>query len=163
MLSQLWLLDPVEAWQPAGSELGRLSKAPKHQLADPGLAARLLDLSEPEFEPGRRGAPLLGRFFDHLVTMSVQSYAIVSEARVRYFRAPTGDRDVDVIVEARGRVVAIEVKLARTVDDHDVRHLLWLRERLGDRFADGIVVTTGTHAYRRKDGIGVVPAALLGP
>jgi hypothetical protein len=28
---------------------------------------------------------------------------------------------------------------------------------------DAIVVTTGTDAYRRPDGIGVVPAALLGP
>jgi len=163
ILSQLWLLDPVEAWQPAGSELGRLAKAPKHQLADPALAARLLGLTEVDFVPGGRGARMLGHLFDHLVTMSVQAYAVIPEARVHYFRAPSGDHEVDIVVERGDQVVAIEVKLTRAADDHDVRHLLWLRERLGDRFADGIVVTTGTHAYRRSDGIGVVPAALLGP
>jgi hypothetical protein len=44
-----------------------------------------------------------------------------------------------------------------------VRHLLWLRERLPDLVADLVVVTTGTTAYRRRDGVAVVPLALLGP
>jgi len=34
---------------------------------------------------------------------------------------------------------------------------------MGADLLDAIVVTTGTEAYRRKDGIGIVPAALLGP
>ena len=58
--------------------------------------------------------------------------------------------------------MAIEVKLARTVTDEPVRHLLWLSERLGDDLLDAVVVTTGPEAYRRRDGIAVVPAALLG-
>ena len=45
----------------------------------------------------------------------------------------------------------------------DTRHLLWLRERLGERLADAVVVTTGRHAYRDEDDVAVVPAALLGP
>jgi uncharacterized protein len=44
-----------------------------------------------------------------------------------------------------------------------VRHLLWLQKELGDDLADAVVVTTGQMAYRRPDGIAVVPAALLGP
>jgi hypothetical protein len=44
-----------------------------------------------------------------------------------------------------------------------VRHLRWLRESLGNSLADAIVITTGPAAYRRPDGIAVVPAALLGP
>jgi hypothetical protein len=59
--------------------------------------------------------------------------------------------------------VAIEVKLSQTVDDRDVRHLLWLRGRIGEDLLDAVVVTTGTDAYRRADGVAVVPAALLGP
>lgn len=71
---------------------------------------------------------------------------------------------MDLIVErADGRVVAIEVKLARDVDDRDTRHLRWLAERIGDELLDAIVVSTGDEAYRRPDGVGVVPAALLGP
>jgi len=60
-------------------------------------------------------------------------------------------------------VIALEVKLSATVDDADVRHLHWLREKLGPDLIDALVITTGADAYRRADGIGVVPAALLGP
>ena len=66
-------------------------------------------------------------------------------------------------MRADQRVVAIEVKLGRTIGDDDVRHLRWLREQLGDDLLDAVVVTTGPDAYRRRDGIVVVPAALLGP
>jgi uncharacterized protein len=44
-----------------------------------------------------------------------------------------------------------------------VKHLRWLQEQLGPDLLDAMVVTTGTHAYRRPDGVAVVPAALLGP
>jgi hypothetical protein len=60
-------------------------------------------------------------------------------------------------------VVAIEVKLAATVTDHDVRHLHWLQDQIGPRMADHLIITTGDFAYRRPDGIAVVPLALLGP
>lgn len=169
VLTQLWMLDPVEAWHPVGYELGRVAKAPKHHLADPALAARLMDLDESELLAARAHAMLgpqqgaaLGRLFEGLVTLSVQSYAQAAEARVWHFRDQNGTREVDLIVEARGRVVAIEVKLAASVSDSDVKHLRWLKERIGDRLADAIVVTTGERAYRRKDGIAVVPLALLG-
>lgn len=42
VLSQLWLLDPVPGWTLSHSSLTRLASAPKHHLADPALAARLL-------------------------------------------------------------------------------------------------------------------------
>ncbi len=46
--------------------------------------------------------------------------------------------------------------------DADVRHLRWLRDQLPDTVVDLLVITTGTHAYRRRDDIAVVPLALLG-
>lgn len=44
VLSSLWLLDPVSAWSPGGGVFTRLGSTPKHHLADPALAARLLGL-----------------------------------------------------------------------------------------------------------------------
>jgi uncharacterized protein len=41
--------------------------------------------------------------------------------------------------------------------------LRWLRMQIRDDLLDAIVISTGNVAYRRQDGIGVVPAALLGP
>lgn len=64
-------------------------------------------------------------------------------------------------------MVGLEVRLSQEVADRDVVHLHWLRQqlgqRLGDRLADTAVITSGRVAYRRRDGIAVVPAALLGP
>lgn len=60
-------------------------------------------------------------------------------------------------------MVAIEVKLGGSVEDADARHLLWLRGQIGDDLLESVVVTTGRDAYRRRDGIVVVPAALVGP
>lgn len=170
-LERLWILDSLPAWLPTASHLRRLGSAPRHHLADPALAARLLGVDTGALlDAGRTGpltprdGTLLGQLFESLVTLDVRVYAQAAEARVGHLRTHGGEHEVDLIVE-RGdhRVLAVEVKLARVVRDQDVRHLQWLRDQLGERALDAIVVTTGRDAYRRPDGIGVVPAALLGP
>ena len=55
-----------------------------------------------------------------------------------------------------------QVKLSAGVDREDTKHIRWLRDQLGDRFLDGLVISTGAEAYRDQDGIAVVPLALLG-
>jgi predicted AAA+ superfamily ATPase len=67
------------------------------------------------------------------------------------------------VVERGPSILAIEVKLGQTPEERDVRHLRWLRENMGENVVDTLVITTGPAAYRRSDGIAVVPAALLGP
>lgn len=169
-LERIWILDPLMAWAPTNNRLSRLVAAPKHHLADPALAARLLGIDAAALLRGdrpdvvQRDGSLLGALFESLVTLSVRVFGQAAEARVLHFRTKGGEREIDLVaVRGDERVVAIEVKLSQTVADADVRHLLWLREQLGDDFLDGVVVTTGQHAYRRRDGIAVVPLALLGP
>lgn len=60
-------------------------------------------------------------------------------------------------------MLAIEVKLGATVKDNDATHLNWLDQQLGDDLLDKVIITTGPEAYRRRDGVAVVPASLLGP
>jgi uncharacterized protein len=171
VLERLWVLDPLEAWLPTRNRIARLSSPPKHQLADPALAARLIGVDADALLEGRdvgppvpRDGTLLGALFESLVTLSVRTYAQAAEATVKHLRTAGGKREIDLIVErADGRVVAIEVKLARDVKDGDSGHLRWLADRIGDELLDAVVVTTGAEAYRRADGIAVVPAALLGP
>ncbi|HVM18001.1 MAG TPA: DUF4143 domain-containing protein [Gaiellaceae bacterium] len=169
-LERLWIVDPVLAWLPSRSHISRLASPPKHQLADPALAARLLGVdaaalldAAPVSPAIPRDGTLLGALFESLVTLSVRVYAQYSEATVKHLRTIKGDHEVDLIVErADGRVVAIEVKLGRRVDDRDTRHLHWLAKRIGDDLLDSVIITTGQSAYRREDGVAVVPAALLG-
>ena len=171
VLERLWLLDPVPGWAPSRNRIHRLALAPKHHLADPALAAVLLGLDAGALMAGEAGGPdlprdgsLLGHLFESLVTLSVQGYAQSADARVGHLRTKGGREEVDLIVERRDqRVLGLEVKLAAQVTDDDVRHLRWLQTRLQDELLDAVVLTTGRAAYRRPDGIAVVPAVLLGP
>ena len=149
----------------------RLAQRPKHHLADTALAARLLRATERTLlsdggAPGDvlpRDGTLLEALFESLVTLSVKTYAQNAQAQVFHLRTDA-QREVDLIVEGEDqRVVALEVNLDGEVGVDDVKHLHWLRAMIGDRLADAAVVTTGQFAYRRPDGIAVVPAALLGP
>ncbi len=169
-LERLWLLDPVRAWLPSRNQIARLTRPDKHQLADPALAASLLGVTAEALLEGDdagmeipRDGTLLGHLFESLVTQSIRVYAQAREAEVRHLRTKNGRHEVDlIVVRPDQRVVALEVKLARTVSDDDVRHLRWLRGEIGDDLLDAAVITTGAHAYRREDGIAVVPAALMG-
>lgn len=110
-----------------------------------------------------RNGTLLGALFESLVTLSVRVHADPAQATASH-RTHRGDHEVDLILTGNdGAVVAIEVKLGAVPEDHDVRHLHWLRGRLGDDLVEAAIVTTGTTAYRRPDGIAVIPAGLLGP
>ncbi len=170
VLSQLWLLDPVPGWVPNRNHLRRLTQAPKHHLADPALAAHLLGIDAGALLRGQSAGPdiprdgtLLGALFESLVTLSARVYAQAHEATVHHLRSRDGDHEVDLIIERRDqRVVALEVKLDGVPGSGDVRHLLWLQELLGDDLLDAAFITAGTHAYRRPDGIAVIPAALFG-
>jgi len=171
VLTQLWLLDEVPAWTGGRNHLLALGQAPKHHLADPALAARLLGASAGSLldsvsagPPVPRDGPLLGALFESLVTLSVRIYAQAAGATAQHLRTSRGDHEVDLIVTRDdGRAVALEVKLAPAVGGSDVKHLRWLRDRLGADLLDAAVITTGPAAYRREDGIAVIPAALLGP
>ena len=171
VLEALRLVEPVPAWIPQRSPLQELGHASKHHLADPALAARLLNVDAsallggfPVQAPSPRDGTLLGQLFESLVTLCVRVYAQAAGARVAHLRQHRGRREIDLVVQGDDhRLVALEVKLSATVDGGDTKHLQWLRDQLGEDLADAAVITTGSYAYRRRDGIAVVPAALLGP
>jgi len=170
VLTALRVLDPVPAWLPSNNHLRQVGAAPKHHLVDPALAARLLRRSRVQLRGGDDPAygfsdrPLLGRLFESFVALSLRTYAQRVSGTVFHLRTRQGRQEVDFVVELDdGRVLAVEVKLGDTVVDRDLQHLVWLRDRIGDRLVDAVVVNTGPAAYRRPDGIGVVPLALLGP
>jgi len=168
-LNQLWMIEETPAWAPTRNRLRRLAASPVHQLADPALAARLLGMDSGALLEGAPAGPamprdgtLLGALFESLVALSLRTYAQANEASVRHLRTRSGEHEIDFIIErGDGKVVAIEVKLSATPDRNDSRHLEWLADRIGPNLLDAAIVTTGKEAYRRADGIAVIPAALL--
>jgi len=169
-LLRLFMLDPLEAWIPSFAPMKRLTFSPKHHLADPALAARLVGVGLDGLLLGEGDcvsvatSTWFGALFESLAVQSVRVYAEAMGASVGHLRTKSGDREVDIIVETNDRrCVGFEVKLADTVSDSDVKHLNWLSEQLGPRLSDRVVLNTGPYAYRRADGVAVVPLALLGP
>ena len=169
LLVALRILDPLDAWSPSFNTFSRIGGAPKHHLVDPALAVVLLGQSKRTLLAGsdsgvaglERGA-LLGNLFESLAAMSIRTYAQAMFAPVAHLRTHQGRHEVDFIVEHDGGIVGIEVKLSAAIDSHDVGQLVDLRTRVSSRWIDGLVLTTGTDAYRRTDGIAVVPLGLLG-
>ena len=130
-LTRLYLLDPVPAWIPTFNPLKRLTASPKHHLVDPALAARLAGVSRQALLTGgtpRSAVPStqtwLGALFESLVTQSARIYAEASDARVGHLRTRNTSHEIDLIVEGSDRrIVAIEVKLAATVQDLSLIHI----------------------------------------
>lgn len=174
ILTKLWILDALPAWYPTFSPFTRLKKSPKHYLLDPALSARLMGMDASRLLDSRGGGmKAFGHLFEALAVLTVRGAAQAAEAQTFHFQTQTkkkptatqddGSREVDIIAEDyTGKVLAFEVKLKAHVDEVDVRHLMWLRDKLGERLQDCVVLTAGRHAYRRPDGIAVIPLAMLG-
>jgi predicted AAA+ superfamily ATPase len=169
-LESLWLIDKVEPWLPGGTSFKYLGKTPKHFLADPALSARLLDITPDRLLQGTSVVPLgspektiTGCLFEALTAMSLKTYALACNARLRHFRSSSGDHEVDFIIEKGKTIIAIEVKIASTIIGAELRHLHWIENQFTEYQVIKVVVNSGPNAYTRKDGVHIVPLALLGP
>jgi len=170
LLERTWTLDPVEAWIPAFNPLRRLGQAPKHHLCDPAIAASLLGATEQSLllanrETGNlREGTLLGALFESLAALTLRVFAQPVNARVSHLRTRNGDHEIDFIIERSDhKVLAIEAKLTSAPTVADTRHLTWLEGVASDQLIDKVLLTTGPSAYRTREGVAVVPLALLGP
>jgi predicted AAA+ superfamily ATPase len=166
VLTRMWVLDPLEAWAPSTSHLKRLGQAPKHHLVDPALAASLVGVGFETLLKG--GGPtvdgtFLGSLFESLAVQHVRVLAQGNSCGVFHMRELGGRHEVDMIIRRPdSKVVACEVKLSSTVRPKDVSNLNWLEAQAPELVLDKILINTGPYAYRRKDGVAVVPLGLLG-
>ena len=172
-LENLWLLDELKPWIDGESFFSSLKLSPKHYLADPAFAAYLLGLDENTLVGGAGWSPraerfdekygsIIGRLFEALVHLSLNTYASVNNAKLFFAKTHKGEREIDFIIQKDTKVIACEVKFSPTVDAADGRHLRWFIKKVGQDCCDAMIISTGSAAYRRSDGIAVVPASLLG-
>ena len=86
-------------------------------------------MSEQNLLSGTQGSgELFGNLLESLATLTVRSAGAAAEAQTYHLRTRGGEHEIDLILERYdGAVIAFEVKLARSVDDHDVRHLALAR------------------------------------
>jgi uncharacterized protein len=163
-LERLMVIEDQPAWAPALRSRSRLRTSPKRHFVDPCLAVASLSATP---EMVLKDLNFAGFLFESLVIRDLRVYAQHRGGRVLCYRDNTG-LEIDAIVEMPdGRWAAFEIKLGAGRVDAGVRSLLRFAERVdvarcGEPVLLAVVTATG-FAYLRRDGVGVVPIATLGP
>jgi len=161
LLEALHLVHLLPAW--ATSATTRAKRRPKIHLIDTGLAADLCGYDRPHLAPTSAGTAA-GSLLETFVIAELAKQATWGERDLEllHFRDRHG-AEIDVIVEERrsGRVAAIEVKATETPMLRDARHIHRLRERLGSRFALGLVLHAGTQVLPLGDRVWAVPVSTV--
>jgi predicted AAA+ superfamily ATPase len=159
LLTNLLVVEALPAW--TTNRLKRLVLSPKRHVVDAALAASILRL---DVNAILRSGDLLGRLLDTFVVSQLRAEIVVSESRPRLYhvRQEQGRFEVDVLGElGGGQVVGMEVKAAAAPTRRDARHLVGLRDRLGDTFLAGILFHTGPRAFTLAERVTAVPISAL--
>lgn len=158
-LQSLLVLEHLPTW--TSSRLGQLSGLAKVHITDPALLGPLLGI---DTRAVLRNADLFGRVIDSFVTAQLRpELPLCQEApRMFHIRETHGRQEIDLLLEsADGRVVALEIKADASPPRQSARHLRWLRDRLGDRFAFGAVLHTGPLPFLIDDRIAALPICTI--
>ncbi|MDR3363356.1 MAG: ATP-binding protein [Clostridiales Family XIII bacterium] len=145
LLKDLYLVLELSAW---GRNLSRrvVSKK-KISLTDSGVASHLNGLSETALADVLRGEAFGAVLESFVVAELFKQQSWSAEDFTLYHYRDRDRKEVDLVVELfDGRIVALEVKAARTVSRSDFAGMKTLRETAGDRFLCGIVLYTGANA-----------------
>lgn len=157
LLEDLSVVVRIPAWH--DKRLYRLTRSPKVHVADHGMAAHLLGLNAVDLS---LDATAVGQLFETFVASELLPHldAGTEVTFMHHFRDHSG-REVDVLLERRGRFVGIEVKSGTSAGRDDARHLRWLRDRLGDSFHLGVVLYSGQLPIHLGDRLWALPLSTL--
>ncbi len=165
-LRRIFVLEDQLAWSVTLRSRASLRKQPQRHFVDPSIAAFLLRASPERLLADPR---TLGLLFESLVVRDLRVYSAPLGGEVFHYRDDTG-LEIDAVVERHDGVwIGVEVKLspAAEVVDRAAVSLLRLRDKIAARRAQDmaglLVVTSVGAAYRRSDGVHVVPITQLGP
>ena len=159
LLGRLHIIDELPAW--TSNRLKRLSLAPKRFLVDPSLLASVTGATE---RTALGDGNLLGRFLETLTVAQLRAQATASELRCRLYhlRQHHGRHEIDVIAEPDAqRLVAFEIKATAAPSLDDARHLVWLRDHVGDQLLAGVVLHTGPSGFALGDRLWALPISCL--
>lgn len=170
LLEDLYLIESLPGWEPPLRSKRRLRTKPKRTFVDPSLAAALLGATPSRLQ---RDMQTLGCLFENLCLRDARVYlSALGDGRVSYLRNDKG-LEVDAVLElGDGRWGAFEVKLSESkVTDESAGKLLRMRDMVLSNAAAQIeppsfmafLVGGGKFAYRRDDGVFIIPISLLGP
>ena len=159
LLRRLALADSVPAW--TTNRLSQLGSLPKRFIVDPAVLAAAARVGRDDV---LRDGGLLGRVIETFVYAQVRSELASDHprARLHHLRTDKGRHEIDLRLDLGGRrYVAIEVRCTAAPARDDARHLLWLRDQLGEDLVAGVVLHTGPVGFRLDERILALPISTL--
>ena len=163
-LRNLSIIEDLNAWEPSLRAKARISRTPKRYFADPSLAAAALGASPDTL---LKDMPTLGMLYEALCIRDLRVYAQKNHGQVFFYRDNVG-LEADAVVALRdGRWGLVEIKLNQSQADAASDSLRRVANKVDQTIMGApsflLVVTAAGYAYRRNDGVYVVPIGCLKP
>lgn len=161
-LRRIFVIEDTPAWMPSLRSKTAIRTSPKRNFVDPSIATAVMRTNPSgllnDFET-------FGFMFESLCTRDMRIYAQANDGAIFHYR-DKNDLESDMIISLRdGRWAPIEVKLGNKQIDEAAKNLLSLQSKINTEKMGKpsflMVVTGGEFAYRRDDGILVVPIGCL--
>lgn len=163
-LDRIFVTEKLEAWNPALRAKTAVRTSVKRHFVDPSIATAVMRLT-----PSRLldDFQYFGFLFESLCTRDLRIYAEAIDGQLFHYHDASGVESDAVICLNDGRWAPVEVKLGSREIEEAALHLLQLREKIDtDKMREPsflMILTGGEFAYRRSDGVLVVPIGALGP
>lgn len=137
----------------------RLVKSPKVYFMDGGLLCYLVGLRDPRHAAA---GPMGGAIFENQVACELYKTMVHrGEEPLLYFWRTAAGSEVDLIVEARGKLIPLEVKLSATPRPEMRRGISDFRKDYGDRAEAGYVIHPGESILPLGEGTLALPFSML--
>lgn len=161
-LRRIFVIEDTPAWMPSLRSKTAIRTSPKRNFVDPSIATAVMRTNPSgllnDFET-------FGFMFESLCTRDMRIYAQANDGAVFHYR-DKNDLESDMIISLRdGRWAPVEVKLGNKQIDEAAKNLLSLQSKINTEKMGKpsflMVVTGGEFAYKRDDGVLVVPIGCL--
>ncbi|MGO9095755.1 MAG: ATP-binding protein [Bryobacteraceae bacterium] len=159
-LSVLEATFQVVVLRPYHANVGkRLVKTPKVYFTDTGMLCYLAGLKDPDHAAA---GPLGGAIFETAVLLEIVKSFVNrgEEPQVHFWRTSAGV-EVDLVVEAGGKLIPIEVKLSATPRPAMASGIRAFQEDLGEKAGPGFVVHPGEVRLPLAPKVAALPFAEL--
>jgi len=161
-LRRLFVIEDLPAWGPALRSKTVIRTSPKRHFVDPSIAVAVLRASPDSL---LKDFKTFGLLFESLCVRDLRIYAQILDGEVFHYYDKSGLEADAVICLKDGRWAAVEIKMGAKEIEKAAKNLLALKERIdaGKMHEPSflLVVTAGEPAYRRDDGVFVVPIGCL--
>lgn len=161
-LRRIFVIEDQPAWSPALRSRTAIRTSSKRHFVDPSIATAVLGTNPVGI---LKDFNTFGFLFESLCTRDLRIYSDANGGNVFHYRDKY-DLEADIIVSLRdGRWAAIEVKLGHNQIEEAARNLLKLKEKINtDKMGEPsflMVINGGEYAYKRSDGVLIVPIGCL--